>query len=167
MLLSRCGVDQNSSGYGGVCIESTQIPAHSKTSRFKIGELHARTLQIEKSSDENKTAIERIDTRLRAIESGKSSLLTRPDNHRDKDDAYARAARTIRVWPIDGADQESMSRNLDEFFKKALLITDQDFNSIIIEDIQIQIVQRNRGHIQRQRHKNARPLTCAESGRIC
>ena len=50
-----------------------------------------------------------------------------------KETAFLKAIRSIRVWPIEG--NTSLESKVDDFFKNALCISERDQEQIIIEDI--------------------------------
>ena len=103
----------------------------------KLEEIQQKTTRIERSTEDNKKAIEQIDSRLKMIESGepRKDVCITTTGSSDRDQDFDRASRSIRFWPIGGSNQDSISANLDAFLKDALLIKEADLNSIIIEDI--------------------------------
>ena len=57
------------------------------------------------------------------------------DGRREEEEAFAKARRSIRVWPIPGNDASQMRANFTEFLRGALLIPQSGLNDIYITQI--------------------------------
>ena len=63
---------------------------------------------------------------------------TLPESEREREidnDKFDRAIRTFRIWPIEEADKGAMSNEFDSFLRSALVMTEEDMQTLIIDDI--------------------------------
>ena len=101
--------------------------------------LDKRLSTIERKTIETADDLKRLERRVQDIEKGKTAQCTesarRPSQkargiNEEREEAFLRAIRSVRIWPIGGS--EDLSVKLDDFLKNALCMTQKDLDSTII-----------------------------------
>lgn len=111
----------------------------------EIAQLRGIVKQIEKdverSNTTNRAQIMRDVTRIvdDRISEQCSALnqtgSTNGNGYSHKEESYLRARRSIRIWPIEGDDDSSMKRNLEQFLTGALQMDPREVEGLGIEEI--------------------------------
>ena len=81
--------------------------------------------------------VEKIERNGRPVVSERQS--TRKTNEHlsvQREEAFLKAIRSLRIWPIQGNDRPTMSQSVDSFLKGALCMEQRDLDQVIVEDIQ-------------------------------
>ena len=105
------------------------LEATVKRNSEKLSELEERLDQ------QKRTLLERpaLDTERNPAPSRQETYQARKEDGRLG--KFLLAKRSLRIWPIEGVGQFEIEKNLDDFFKKALKMSDRDLGEIIVESV--------------------------------
>ena len=84
-----------------------------------------------------RTELARMDERLARLEAGGpvSTPANCPDGNRGKSHAYLKARRSVRIWPVNRQDEDSLWKGTGEFIHEALKIPECDVSQEDIESV--------------------------------
>ena len=108
--------------------------------------LDSTLIKIEQKVDDASDSLRRLEKRVDLIESqrilppskipgSKQSTINHLTYVYKERRPFLKAIQSITIWPICGEDKAKLSKNVEDFLRKALCMKECDLNQVIIEDI--------------------------------
>ena len=121
--------------------------------------LDERLDKMQRKTDETANGLKLLEQRVERIENVNTALVRAteariniPNTHQSqialtREDAFLRAIRSIRLWPLIPSSGGSLEAAFDEFLRTALCMSKQDLEQVILEDIyKVRSSPRSRQH---------------------
>ena len=108
--------------------------------------MNQRLTGIEQKAHETAENLRELEKRVEKIKQSETSTtgnviaagrLPAGDNQTamKREDAFLRAIRSLRIWPIKGDSSHELTAAVDDFLKSALIMDQRDLNQVVYEDV--------------------------------